>query len=401
MEVRPGYKKTEIGIIPEEWEVKSYGDIFTFLNTASYPREKLSFAGDIKYIHYGDIHTKWVHHLDVSNELIPSIKTDLLKNYPLLRDGDVILVDASEDYAGICKSIEIKNICTQKAISGLHTYLLRDKGVFVNGYRGYLYLITTVKRQFNRVAVGLKVYGVNRADLKNVLIPVPPKDEQKIIAQYLSEIDSLISSLEKLIVKKKLIKQGVMQELLTGKRRLPGFTGEWETKRLGEIAGRKTTGKLDANAMKENGEYRFYTCAKEFYYIDIYAFEGEALLVSGNGAYVGYIHYYDGRFNAYQRTYVIMDISEDIFFVKLFMDVYLKERIETEVNLGNTPYIKMDTLTDMEIRLPPTKQEQNAIAQVNRDIDSEISILNQQLSKYKLLNQGIMEELLTGRIRLV
>lgn len=122
-----------------------------------------------------------------------------------------------------------------------------------------------------------------------------------------------------------------------------------EVKKLGDVIGKVTTGKLDANAMKENGEYRFYTCAKDYYFIDKYAFDNEALLVSGNGANVGYIHYYKGKFNAYQRTYVLSDFSIDVFYIKLYLDSYLKNRIKTEVSAGNTPYIKMDTITDMMI----------------------------------------------------
>src|SRR5690606_33281709 len=111
------------------------------------------------------------------------------------------------------------------------------------------------------------------------------------------------------IAKKRLIKQGAMQELLTPK-------DDWEVKKLGEVIEKCTTGKLDANAMVENGDYRFYTCAREFYYINEYAFDDEALLISGNGANVGYIHYYKGKFNAYQRTYVLLGFKINALFLK-------------------------------------------------------------------------------------
>jgi type I restriction enzyme S subunit len=153
--------------------------------------------------------------------------------------------------------------------------------------------------------------------------------------------------------------------------------------------------------MVENGEYRFYTCAKEYYWIDRYAFDTEALLVSGNGANVGYIHHYRGKFNAYQRTYVLFDFLDDILFIKLFMDRNLQNRIRTEVNAGNTPYIKMDTLAEMEIKIPPTKAEQAAIAKILSDMDAEIEQLEQKLDKYRMIKQGMMQQLLTGKIRLL
>ena len=192
-----------------------------------------------------------------------------------------------------------------------------------------------------------------------------------------------------------------MQQLLTGKKRLPGFSGEWGVKKLGKVCENVTTGKLDANAMKKDGEYRFYTCAKEHYFIDKYAFDTEALLVSGNGANVGYIHYYKGKFNAYQRTYVLSNFHEDIFFTKLLLDKNLKERIRTEVNAGNTPYITMGTLTEMSILFPPTIEEQIAIATILSDMDAEIEKLENKLSKYRQIKTGMMQQLLTGKIRLL
>lgn len=108
---------------------------------------------------------------------------------------------------------------------------------------------------------------------------------------------------------------------LVPRLRFPEFreSGEWERKLLGEVVRSVKTGKLDANAMVENGKYRFYTCAKNYYRIDEYAFEGEALLIAGNGAYLGYIHHYIGKFNAYQRTYVLQDFDTNVVFLKCLL----------------------------------------------------------------------------------
>lgn len=175
---------------------------------------------------------------------------------------------------------------------------------------------------------------------------------------------------------------------------------DWKVKKLGNICKRITTGKLDANAMKKEGKYRFYTCAKDHYYIDKYAFDTEALLISGNGANVGYIHYYKGKFNAYQRTYVLSDFKEDIFFTKLLLDKNLKKRIRAEVNAGNTPYIKMSTLTEMSIAYPKNRAEQTAIATVLSDTDALIKELEKLIVKKKAVKQGAMQQLLTGKKRL-
>lgn len=130
-----------------------------------------------------------------------------------------------------------------------------------------------------------------------------------------------------------------MQKIFSQELRFKDECGEdfpvWHHKNLGDIC-RIRTGKLDANAMVVGGKYRFYTCAREFYQIDEYAFDTEALLISGNGANVGYIHYYSGKFNAYQRTYVLDGFIHNIEYVKYFLDMYLNERIYGEKKEGNT-----------------------------------------------------------------
>ena len=105
-----GYKETEIGVLPNDWDIKSYGDLFDFLNTATYSRAELSDDSDIDYVHYGDIHTKCNYHVDFTKMILPCITSDKLKKYPLLEIGDLIMADASEDYEGIGKSVEILNI---------------------------------------------------------------------------------------------------------------------------------------------------------------------------------------------------------------------------------------------------------------------------------------------------
>jgi len=152
--------------------------------------------------------------------------------------------------------------------------------------------------------------------------------------------------------------------------------------------------------MVADGEYPFFTCARESYRINKYAFDCEALLVSGNGANVGYVHYYNGKFNTYQRTYVISDFSADVHFLKLFLDRNLQDRIRVEVNAGNTPYITMGTLTEMEVVLPSNPTQQRAIAETLSDVDGLIAALNKLIAKKRAIKQAAMQQLLTGKTRL-
>ncbi|MCQ2925595.1 restriction endonuclease subunit S [Helicobacter pylori] len=228
-----------------------------------------------------------------------------------------------------------------------------------------------------------------------------PKDlnEQIAIANILSDVDRYLYSLRALILKKESVKKALSFELLSQRKRLKGFNQAWQRVRLGDIC-EITTGSLDANEMVRYGKYRFYTCAKEYYFIDKYAFDTEAILISGNGAYVGYVHYYKGKFNAYQRTYVLDNFSEHIMFVKYFLTMFLQSHIQTNRNEGNTPYIVMATLKDFEILLPPLN-EQIAIANVLSDVDSEIISLKNKKRQFENIKKALNHDLMSAKIRVL
>ena len=171
---------------------------------------------------------------------------------------------------------------------------------------------------------------------------------------------------------------------------------EWEVVELGKLCN-TTTGKLNANAMVENGKYKFFTCAKEPYLINEYKFDTEALLISGNGANVGYIHYYNGKFNAYQRTYVLDQFSNNIHFNKYILQKLLKSRIDKEKNTGNTPYITLDTVTEMKLPLP-SFQEQQKIAEILSTVDQKIDFIDSKIEETQTLKRWLMHRLLSEGI---
>jgi len=175
--------------------------------------------------------------------------------------------------------------------------------------------------------------------------------------------------------------------------RFPEFTDEWKEVKLGEVCSIRT-GKLNANAMEKDGQYPFFTCAKEVYRINTFAFSGEALLISGNGANVGYIHYYNGRFNAYQRTYVLEQFNQDIRCIQYLLVEHLSRRIAIEKNEGNTPYIVLSTLTDMLLRLPSIP-EQRKIAALLSLIDERVEVQNAIIKEQEVAKTLLSKELLT------
>ncbi|WRA21762.1 restriction endonuclease subunit S [Helicobacter pylori] len=236
-------------------------------------------------------------------------------------------------------------------------------------------------------------------EFSNFEILLPPLNEQIAIANILSDVDRYLCALDALILKKESVKKALSFELLSQRKRLKGFNQAWQKVKLGDIC-EITTGSLDANEMVHYGKYRFYTCAKEYYFIDKYAFDTEAILISGNGAYVGYVHYYKGKFNAYQRTYVLDNFSEHIMFVKYFLTMFLQSHIQTNRNEGNTPYIVMATLKDFEILLPPLN-EQIAIANILSALDNEITSLKNKKRQFENIKKALNHDLMSAKIRVL
>jgi restriction endonuclease S subunit len=290
MELKQGYKQTDVGAIPEDWDLKLIGN-FTEVSTGGTPSTVKSeyWGGDIRWMNSGELNLKKVN--EVHNRITEiGLNNSATKIIP---KNCILIGLAGQGKTRGTVAINKVELCTNQSIAA----------IYPNNSFSYDYLYFNLDSRYNELR-GLSTGdggrgGLNLRIIKNLLIPIPQLTEQTAIANALSNIDELISQTEKLIDKKKSIKQGVMQELLKPK-------DGWVTKKLGEVIDKVTTGKLDANAMKQDGDYRFYTCAREYYFINHFAFDDEALLISGNGANVGYIHYYKGKFNAYLSSFTTL-----------------------------------------------------------------------------------------------
>ena len=228
---------------------------------------------------------------------------------------------------------------------------------------GFLYhLLANVNwRKLNSTTI-IRIYN---DDLRNLKLSYPQIEEQKKISRLLSLLDERIATQNKIIDKLQSLIKGIAQHCIRA------LINGWEYVRLGDIC-KITTGKLDANAQVENGKYPFFTCAERPFNIDSYAFDTEALLISGNGANLGYINYYKGKFNAYQRTYVLDHFSVNIQYVKWALKVLLPQRIAIEKSSSNTPYIVLSTLADLKI-LIPNNSKQNQIADLMMSFERKLS----------------------------
>jgi type I restriction enzyme, S subunit len=201
------------------WEKKKLREVFSFIGTNSYSRENLNYEnGSVKNIHYGDIHTKFASLFDVHKEYVPYINSDInlqrVSDDNYLREGDVIFVDASEDYNDIGKCIEIVNLNHEKVLSGLHTLHARPKeSIMVVGFAGQLMKSYDIKLQIQIIAQGTKVLSISTGRLSQIYISFPVKSEQIKIANFLSAIDDKINFTQKQIEKAEIWKKGIMQQI--------------------------------------------------------------------------------------------------------------------------------------------------------------------------------------------
>jgi len=168
------------------------------------------------------VDTRFHNHLDFSVEQPPLIERSLCEDATLLRNGDWIMVDASEDFDGVAKSVEILGLDEGvQAVAGLHTFLLRERyPTFAPGFKGHLGNLRSLHEELLRVTTGMKVFGVSKTALKDLTLLIPKQPEQTAIAAILSDMDAEITALEAKLAKTRQIKQGMMHNLLTGKIRL-------------------------------------------------------------------------------------------------------------------------------------------------------------------------------------
>lgn len=247
----------------------------------------------------------------------------------------------------------------------------------------------------------IKNLGLNV--IRKAKILLPPLPEQLRIAEVLSDTDLYITTLEQLIAKKEAVKQGTMQELLTGKRRLPGFKGEWVEKRLGEIAEVYDALRIPVTeAQREKGSYPYYGANGILDYVKGYTHEGEFVLLAEDGAndLLNYpVIYVNGRVWVNNHTHVITGLAG--IANTRFLSYALKIIRFQHLVVGGTRYkLNSSIMSRIIISIPPTLAEQTAIAEILSDMDTELSALKKKLEKIRLIKQGMMDALLTGKIRL-
>ncbi len=415
--IPPGYKQTEAGVIPEDWEVATVREIASTVKNAIVGGP---FGSDLVSNDYVEEGVPVIRGQNMGGKYLAgnfafvtltkaiSLKANLARPSDLVFTqrgtlGQVSLVPDRLFSCYLVSQSQMKLTVNRKAANPKFFY--------------YIFISSEQQEFVRQNTIQTGVPHINLGILRNIPVQRPPIAEQQAIAEALSDADAFIESLEQLIAKKRHIKQGAMQELLTGKKRLPGFGGEWEVKRLGEIA-TFFSGGTPSTAVAtyyDGGEIPWITSGdlnKSFVrevqgritkeglekssekIIDI-----NTLLIALYGATSGVIAISKIWAAINQAVLAIIPRNDNSLF--LFYKLgHLKDWIINTYTQGGQPNLSGDIVKSIELALPAV-EEQTAIASILSDMDAEIAALEAKLAKARQIKQGMMRELLTGRIRLV
>ena len=368
--------------VHEEWDEKKIGEISSVEMCKRIFKHQTTETGEIPFYKIGTFGSK------PDSYISKKIYIEYVNKYPYPEKNDVLIsasgtIGRTIVYDGEFAYYQDSNI----------VWLRTDKTRICNTFLLYLYGVikwdnvegSTIKRLYN-------------SNILNTVIFLPSMKEQTLIGNFFKKLDEVIHLLEEELSKYKELKKAYLAKMFPkeGEKvpelRFPIFSGEWEEKELGGVA-QICTGKLDANAMVENGKYDFYTSGIQKYSIDVPAFCGPAITIAGNGATVGYMHLADGKFNAYQRTYVLNDFSVDRQFLFYSIKMKLPKKIQGEARTGNIPYIVMDMLTDLLLDIPETLDECVLIGNFFKELDETIELKAQELEKYKDLKKAYLAKM--------
>lgn len=416
VEMKSGYKMTEVGVIPEDWEVKNVSEsclIKARIGWQGLKKTEYMSSGDYLLITGTDFdngQVNWRTCAYVSKARYEQDSNIKIRPQDILisKDGTIGKVA----YLGMIPKAGTLN-------SGIFVIRANDRKID-QVFLSKIFMSFYFEDFLNRLVAGSTINHLYQKDFVKFCFPLPNSEEQTAIAAALSDVDSLISALTKKIEKKKAIKQGLMQQLLTGKKRLPGFNDKWKSMLLGDIAEVKDGTHQTPQYVKSGGK-PFYSVEnvtaddfKNVKHISLeehkaltsnYRIEKGDVLMTRIGS-IGCCKYVDWDVDAsFYVSLALLKINEkyDSKFISYLSNIKsFKEEvmlnslvfaIPQKINLGNISLIK--------VYIPTSKAEQTAIANILSDCDSEIAALEEKRDKYKEIKQGMMQQLLTGKIRLI
>ena len=366
-------------------------------------------SGNVKNIHYGDIHTKFPTILSISgNKDVPYINNDIdlskYKEDQYLQEGDLIIADASEDYADIGKAIEVKNINDEKVLAGLHTILARDeKNITINGFKGYLFLTEDLKTNIKKIANGISVLGISKNNLSKLSVNIPNKNEQQQIVDFISSIDKKIELLEDKYTYYQDFKKYLMQQIFTQKLRFAEYGDEWKTVKIKNIFDERSEkgfsdlellsvtlndgvvkrSEIDAkdNSNDNKSNYK-HVLPNDIVYNSMRMWQG----ASGVSSYEGIVS------PAY--TILIPKKVYSKFFGYYFKTSTMIHQFKkySQGLTSDTWNLKYPLISEIKLKIPPI-EEQKEITKVFETIDQKINILQNNIDEVATFKKGLLQQM--------
>ena len=418
MTIPQGYKQTELGIIPEDWEVVNLGNIAKV-------NGRIGFRGytvaDLVPKGFGAI---TLSPLNIINNQIDYSNCTYISWYKYhespeikVRNGDILLVKTGSTFG---KSAFVKDLPEKATINP--QFVLLNNFKCDSRYLSYVIANDIIQNQIHADIVGGAIPTLSQEKIANFTLFAPIDiAEQRAIAEALSDVDGLIAALDKKIAKKRLIKQGLMQELLTGKKRLPGFSDEWGEKKLGDIGSLLNGYAFKSERYNQAGKYKVITIANvQNGRLDInncnkvstipsdiqkhqILKEGNILIsMTGNVGRACLVTTIDCLLNQRVGLFIIQNNSqynESFIYTIINSKEFETAMIDSGQGAAQSNIGKKD-IEEYTFLLPNDIKEQQAIATILSDMDKEIADLEVKRDKYRLIKSGMMQKLLTGQIRL-
>ncbi|MED1797381.1 restriction endonuclease subunit S [Brevibacillus porteri] len=432
LKVREGYKMTELGEIPVEWDVQSIDDVFNIIGGVPLPRSKTG-NGNTYYLHYGDIHklSRSLINTEFDKSWLPLIDetSNVLRRDAYLEDGDVVFADASEDYLDIGKNVVVRISTPHEFVAGLHTIVAREKAdKLILGYKQFCFKTEEVRKQLATLATGSTVLGISKSNISKVKFLQPPLEEQQKIAEILTTVDEQIENTEQRIEKTKELKRGLMQQLLTKgightefmQTELGRVPALWDLKKIGEVTDIKSglTPLRSESKYFENGTIPWVKTTdlnnddivETSENITEKALEETSLTIHNENTVLVAMY---GGYNQIGRTGLLkikattnQAISSLVLTSNDLDPKYLQIWLNAKVNLWKKyaassrkdPNITKADVQDFKI-LIPSLSEQQKIASILSSVDKQIESYEQEKQKYLELKKGLMQQLLTGQLR--
>lgn len=411
MELKPGYKRTEVGVIPEDWGVEALGDCL---------EARPSYGINAPAVPFSDRLPVYVRITDISDDgrLLPnqrvSVRAEMSEHYKLA-EGDIVFARTG---ASVGKSYRYNPSDGPLVYAGFLIRVRPDRQKLLPAFAAAYATTGAYWRWVRLMSMRSGQPGINGNEYAQLPIPIPPLSEQRAIAAALSDVDALLEGLTRLIAKKRYLKQAAMQQLLTGQTRLPGFSGEWEDSPLRRFV------KQFIVPMRDKPR-RF---TGDIPWCRIEDFDGIYLSSSKSGQCVDADTVRDMNLKIYPAGTLLVSCSADLgrcaivtqplvsnqTFIGLVMDedvssnvffyYLMTSRAEDLNNLssGTTiSYLSREQFEEFVVHVPIDPHEQTAIAAVLSDMDTELSALAARHDKTRALKQAMRQELLTGKTRLV